>query len=189
VIPLALFMEGKPLLRLLMTAVVEPLLQASSHYSIFAGSSSSTSSSTSFSSSPLFTSSISSGRTLLLQSEESYHQVSSSSSSLTPTDEFSSVLLSTLFIINGCCYFLYNQTSFIVLGKVSFITHATLNVMRRVFIIFFTSWYFAVEISPLNMFGITMAMSGFAISLFFKNKGLASNQHKLSSQPRTPTSV
>jgi hypothetical protein len=40
-------------------------------------------------------------------------------------------LLAQVFL-NGCCFCVYNQTSFVVLGRVPFVTHATLNVMRRV---------------------------------------------------------
>eukprot|EP00617_Octactis_speculum_P019895 CAMPEP_0185761478 /NCGR_PEP_ID=MMETSP1174-20130828/20426_1 /TAXON_ID=35687 /ORGANISM="Dictyocha speculum, Strain CCMP1381" /LENGTH=255 /DNA_ID=CAMNT_0028442741 /DNA_START=144 /DNA_END=908 /DNA_ORIENTATION=+ len=43
-------------------------------------------------------------------------------------------------LLNGVCYCVYNQASFLVLSRVSFMTHATLNVMRRVVIITATSW-------------------------------------------------
>jgi hypothetical protein len=76
-----------------------------------------------------------------------------------------------LCVFNGFCYSLYNQSSFMVLGRVTFVSHATFNVMRRVFIIVFTSWWFAIVISPTNMIGIFMAMSGFALFLFLKAPG------------------
>lgn len=80
-----------------------------------------------------------------------------------------------LLLLNGFCYFLYNQSSFIVLSRVSFINHATLNVMRRIFIIIFTSWWFMISVSLLNMAGIVLAMSGFAFFLYLKVPGNASS--------------
>jgi hypothetical protein len=65
----------------------------------------------------------------------------------------------------GCCFWLYNQMSFIVLGRVSFLTHATFNVMRRVFIIGITTWWFKKQTGPMNVIGIVLALSGFALFL------------------------
>jgi len=83
-----------------------------------------------------------------------------------PTLSLSQILL--LVLLNGICYCTYNQTSFVVLGRVPFVTHATLNVMRRVFIIIVTSWYFQTAINGLNMFGIALAISGFSLFLYMK---------------------
>jgi hypothetical protein len=74
-------------------------------------------------------------------------------------------------LLNGVCYWTYNQTSFVVLGRVSFVTHATLNVMRRVCIIVVTSLYFAIPMSPTNVIGIILAISGFALFLYIKVHG------------------
>jgi drug/metabolite transporter (DMT)-like permease len=65
-----------------------------------------------------------------------------------------------LFFLNGCAYTAYNLTSFIILGKTNVITHAVLNVFRRVFIILFTAYYFGVELSALNMVGVGLAVIG-----------------------------
>lgn len=74
--------------------------------------------------------------------------------------------LVAMSLLNGVCYFTYNQTSFVVLGRVSFVTHATLNVMRRVCIIIVTAVYFATPITPTNALGICLAISGFSIFLY-----------------------
>ena len=71
-------------------------------------------------------------------------------------------------LLNGLCYCIYNQTSFLVLSRVSFVTHATLNVMRRVVIICATSWFFATTITHTNFLGICLAIGGFAYFLYVK---------------------
>jgi len=74
-------------------------------------------------------------------------------------------------LFNGCCYCCYNQTSFVVLGRVSFVTHATLNVMRRTCIIVATAWWFGVSMHPTNVIGIALALSGFTLFLCLKANG------------------
>lgn len=74
-------------------------------------------------------------------------------------------------LFNGCCYCCYNQTSFVVLGRVSFVTHATLNVMRRTCIIVVTAWWFGVSMHPTNVIGIALALSGFTLFLCLKANG------------------
>jgi hypothetical protein len=83
-------------------------------------------------------------------------------------------------LLNGLCYCVYNQTSFVVLGRVSFVTHATLNVMRRVCIIAFTAWWFSAGMDLSNVLGVFLAVSGFALFLGHKVKA----QTALSSLPR-----
>jgi len=79
-------------------------------------------------------------------------------------------------LVNGVCYCTYNQTSFIVLGRVPFVTHATLNVMRRVFIIGFTSWWFMTPMNTMNIFGIALALTGFSLFIYLK-VGLRASQN------------
>jgi hypothetical protein len=74
-------------------------------------------------------------------------------------------------LFNGCCYCCYNQTSFVVLGRVSFVTHATLNVMRRTCIIVATAWWFGGSMHPTNVIGIALALSGFTLFLCLKANG------------------
>lgn len=54
--------------------------------------------------------------------------------------------LMLLFVINGVFYTFYNFASFLVLSRTNLVTHAVLNVCRRVVIILFTSYYFQVYI-------------------------------------------
>jgi solute carrier family 35 protein E1 len=59
-----------------------------------------------------------------------------------------------LIIMNGICFTAYNLLSYLVLKRVQFlITHAVLNVFRRVVIILFTAFYFKVPLTILNIFG------------------------------------
>lgn len=74
-------------------------------------------------------------------------------------------------LLNGCCYCCYNQTSFVVLGRVSFVTHATLNVMRRTCIIVATAWWFGIPMHPTNVAGIALALGGFTLFLCLKANG------------------
>ena len=76
--------------------------------------------------------------------------------------------LARLVLLNGACYCCYNCTSFVVLGRVSFVTHATLNVMRRTWIIAATSWWFGVAMDAGNVAGIALALGGFAMFLALK---------------------
>ena len=73
-----------------------------------------------------------------------------------------------LFILNGIAYSTYNLVSFLVLSRTDLITHAVLNVFRRVFIIMFTSWFFKVEITYLNGIGVGVAVLGVLLFAFSK---------------------
>ena len=50
----------------------------------------------------------------------------------------------SIIIVNGIAYSTYNIVSFLVLSRTELVTHAVLNVFRRVFIIIMTSWFFQV---------------------------------------------
>jgi len=94
----------------------------------------------------------------------------------TPT-ETSLLDLGLLLLFNGCAYSCYNLVSFLVLARTNLVTHAVLNVFRRVFIILFTSYYFSIVLTPLNLLGVFMAVVGvilFAISNHQVNKPLIS---------------
>lgn len=95
----------------------------------------------------------------------------------TPPAEISLMDLGFLLFFNGCAYSCYNLVSFLVLARTNLVTHAVLNVFRRVFIILFTSYYFSVNLTPLNLLGVFMAVVGvilFAISNHQVNKPLIS---------------
>ena len=63
-------------------------------------------------------------------------------------------------LLNGCCYFAYLQWSFIVLSKVSVVSHAVANAMRRPVNIAFAIFFFATAVSWLNAAGIALACAG-----------------------------
>ena len=63
-------------------------------------------------------------------------------------------------VINGVCYYLYLQWSFIVLSKVAIVTHAVGNAMRRPVNIIFAVWFFSTHVSYLNAAGIVLACAG-----------------------------
>ena len=50
----------------------------------------------------------------------------------------------SIIVMNGIAYSTYNIVSFLVLSRTELVTHAVLNVFRRVFIIVMTSWFFQV---------------------------------------------
>jgi solute carrier family 35, member E1 len=89
--------------------------------------------------------------------------------SLIQRNEINLVSLSLLLFLNGVAYSTYNLASFLVLAKTDIVTHAVLNVFRRVFIILFTSCYFNVTLSALNMFGVALAVCGFLLFTYFKS--------------------
>ena len=65
-----------------------------------------------------------------------------------------------LMIVNGLSYACYNLMSFIVLGRTDVVTHAALNIFRRVVIIISTSFIFGVQLSVLNYIGVFVALVG-----------------------------
>ena len=76
-----------------------------------------------------------------------------------------------LLLINGIAYATYNLMSFMVMMRVNIVTHAVLNVFRRVFIIIITSIYFGNELSWINLGGIFIAVIGvLCFSIFRKEK-------------------
>jgi uncharacterized membrane protein len=75
-----------------------------------------------------------------------------------PTFDLGTLVL--LLFLNGVMYSAYNLASFLVLGQVELVAHAVLNAFRRVFIILFTSYYFGVHLSLLNIFGVLLAVLG-----------------------------
>ena len=63
-------------------------------------------------------------------------------------------------LLNGVCYFAYLQWSFIVLSKVSVVTHAVANAMRRPVNIAFAIFFFATGVTWMNAAGIVLACVG-----------------------------
>jgi len=75
-----------------------------------------------------------------------------------------------LLLFNGAAYSIYNLMSFLVLSRTDLVTHAVLNVFRRVFIIVYTSWFFAVHLSLLNSCGVALAVVGVLLFALAKHR-------------------
>ena len=67
-------------------------------------------------------------------------------------------------------YSIYNLTSFLVLSRTDLISHAVLNVFRRVVIIVFTSYYFSIVLLPLNIMGIAIAVFGVLLFCYSRSR-------------------
>lgn len=80
------------------------------------------------------------------------------------------VFFVVLLVINGLAYTTYNVTSFYVLNRTNIITHAILNVFRRVFIIIGTSVYFGITLSNNNIIGIIIAFLGLILFIISTKK-------------------
>ena len=68
--------------------------------------------------------------------------------------------LSQRLLIAGFCFQMYQQISYMILSRVSPVTHAVGNCMKRVTVIVVTLLYFKNPVSPLNMAGTALALSG-----------------------------
>ena len=173
VVPLALLFEGPKLLRLLfgragarhvhstVATAMKPLLEpAAIASSVTSAASAATANSAALLNDPT------GARTL-----EAVANATGGAGGAAGGDDMAFWSLVAVSLLNGVCYFTYNQTSFVVLGRVSFVTHATLNVMRRVCIIIAATFYFATPMTPTNVIGICLAISGFALFLYTKVHG------------------
>ena len=68
--------------------------------------------------------------------------------------------LSQRLLIAGFCFQMYQQISYMILSRVSPVKHAVGNCMKRVTVIVVTLLYFKNPVSPLNMAGTALALSG-----------------------------
>lgn len=75
-----------------------------------------------------------------------------------------------LLLFNGMAYSTYNLMSFLVLSRTDLVTHAVLNVFRRVFIIGYTSWFFEMHLSLLNSCGVALAVAGVLLFALSKHR-------------------
>jgi len=78
----------------------------------------------------------------------------------TPISTDDLLFLMVLVVCNGLFYACYNLMSFIVLTNTDVVTHAALNIMRRVVIIVFTSIVFSVVLTWTNYIGVLIAVCG-----------------------------
>jgi solute carrier family 35 protein E1 len=62
--------------------------------------------------------------------------------------------------MSGVCYYLYNETAFLALGRVNAVTHAIANTVKRIVIILATVVIFKTKLTPLGMLGSGIAVFG-----------------------------
>merc|ERR1719352_2084996 len=62
--------------------------------------------------------------------------------------------------MSGVCYYLYNETAFLALGRVNAVTHAIANTVKRIVIILATVVIFKTKLTPLGMLGSGIAVAG-----------------------------
>lgn len=87
----------------------------------------------------------------------------------TTTYNESPIILYGLVVLNGMMFACYNLVSYVVLRKTDLVTHAVLNVFRRVVIILFTAYFFGSELSLLNIFGVVVAVTGVLLFGYFRS--------------------
>jgi solute carrier family 35 protein E1 len=62
--------------------------------------------------------------------------------------------------MSGACYYLYNETAFLALGRVNAVTHAIASTVKRIFIIVASVIVFRTGLSPLGIAGSAIAVLG-----------------------------
>lgn len=81
----------------------------------------------------------------------------------------------------GMYHFLYNCLSFIVLSRVSTITHSVCNNVKRVFVVAVSLAYFqTLNTSPINIFGLILCSGGV---LYYAHASATSNKRQLEPTP------
>jgi len=65
-------------------------------------------------------------------------------------------------LMSGVCYYLYNETAFLALGRVNAVTHAIANTVKRIVIILASVVIFKTQLTPLGIAG-----SGIAVFVAF----------------------
>jgi solute carrier family 35 protein E1 len=63
-------------------------------------------------------------------------------------------------LMSGVCYYLYNETAFLALGRVNAVTHAIANTVKRIVIILASVVIFKTQLTPLGMLGSGIAVFG-----------------------------
>jgi solute carrier family 35 protein E1 len=72
--------------------------------------------------------------------------------------------------MSGACYYLYNETAFLALGRVNAVTHAIASTVKRIFIIVATVIVFRTTLSPLGVIGSGIAVVGAFLYAIAKQK-------------------
>lgn len=99
-----------------------------------------------------------------------HHRQNIDAESISSSTTFPLADLAALVVVNGLTYFIYNQMSFLVLSKVTVVTHAVGNSLRRVVTILFSIWYFRNQVVPQNALGIVLAIFGVLAYSFSKSR-------------------
>jgi solute carrier family 35 protein E1 len=63
-------------------------------------------------------------------------------------------------LMSGVCYYLYNETAFLALGRVNAVTHAIANTVKRIVIILASVVIFKTQLTPLGIAGSGIAVFG-----------------------------
>jgi solute carrier family 35 protein E1 len=63
-------------------------------------------------------------------------------------------------LMSGVCYYLYNETAFLALGRVNAVTHAIANTVKRIVIILASVVVFKTQLTGLGMLGSGIAVAG-----------------------------
>ena len=91
--------------------------------------------------------------------------------------------LSKSLLVAGFCFQMYQQISYMILSRVSPVTHSVGNCMKRVTVIVVTLIYFKNPVSPLNMAGTAMALTG--VFLYSRAKRAEGDKKKQASAAAT----
>ncbi|KAL9233270.1 hypothetical protein vseg_008291 [Gypsophila vaccaria] len=75
-------------------------------------------------------------------------------------------------LVSGLCFHTYQQVSYMILGKVSAVTHSVGNCLKRVVVIVSSVIFFQTPVSPLNSFGTALALVG--VFLYSRTKRMRS---------------
>jgi solute carrier family 35 protein E1 len=79
---------------------------------------------------------------------------------LVVTSDFTNKSLTALLALGGACYYAYNEVAFLALGKVSPVTHAVGNTIKRVVIIVASVIAFKTPMSTGSIVGSSIAIFG-----------------------------
>jgi solute carrier family 35 protein E1 len=91
--------------------------------------------------------------------------------------------------IAGFCFQMYQQISYMILSRVTPVTHSVGNCMKRVTVIVVTLIYFKNPVSPLNMAGTALALFGvFLYSRAKQNEKGAKKEKAAAAAVAVPTS-
>ena len=95
--------------------------------------------------------------------------------------------LAKRLLIAGFCFQMYQQISYMILSRVSPVTHSVGNCMKRVTVIVVTLLYFKNPVSSLNMAGTALAL--FGVFLYSRVKRAEGEKKKASAAVSAPSAA